>query len=151
MGVDGGLPGGQAITYTVQGQAPQVQTLAVASQEEADWVRGFAMQLEAYNRAPAPDELVAILHPEILAVYGEAACLAHTEEIADATLEIEVVNVYAPDTWEFMLDGTAYAIPDVYTLDAVITRDGQSNNIQTHFGVSNGAFTWFTDCGEPLD
>jgi hypothetical protein len=154
MGINGGLPGGQSITYSLSGQvelAGQSKNNQVASQEEADWVREFAMQLEAYNHAPAPDELVRVLHPEIIATYGEQTCLAYADQVADDTLQIDVVTVYGLDTWEFSLDGVSYSIRDVYTVDAIITRDGESSATQTHFGLVDGDLTWFTDCGEPLN
>jgi hypothetical protein len=150
LGVNGGLPG-DAITYSIQGQARESETSSEATSAEFGQVSEFVMLLENYNRTPLPELLASRIHPTLEATYGQEACMAHAIAIADPTLEIALVIVYELDTWDFTLDGISYSIPNVYTVDAVITRNGESSNTETHFGLVDGDLTWFTDCGDPID
>jgi hypothetical protein len=150
MGVNGGLPGSQSIIYSVQGKVGETSEGNEVIEEMLVSIGEFVQLLEVYNQTSLPEKLLERLHPSIIETYGKEACLVHVANVADPTLNIEIQTVNTMKTWSFMLDDKAFSIADVYTVDAIITRNNESNLSQTHFGVVENILYWFTDCGDPL-
>ena len=138
MGVQGGLPGGQAITYQITGTDLSINP------EVAAFVAEFANAQRTANAA----FLFNNLHPQILELYGSGACQSSVSGISDPNLKIQVLGVSELSTWQPQLDGQTLTIENVYTVDALFVDSGIRRDI--HFGVLAGKLYWFTDCGDPL-
>ncbi len=83
MGAEGGLPGGQAITYLVIGEAEDSAT-ALASD--------FFDLFNAAQGAGDSARMLEMLHPAVLEVYGEDACSDYLASIVNPAVNIEVLG-----------------------------------------------------------
>jgi hypothetical protein len=148
MGVEGGLPSGQPITYIVQGR-PEVDTTAGGSEE--DVVKFF----EDFNQAQQTGDtegMLAMLHPSVLAKYGQQACQAYLESVVNPSVEIEVLGVNAFGFWLWELDGSRTYIEDTYSVDVNVHSEQGVTQQEIHIAVDqDGMLGWFTDCGDPLE
>ncbi|NIM95372.1 MAG: hypothetical protein GTO18_16880 [Anaerolineales bacterium] len=150
MGVNGELPGGDAITYSVEGEA-------AGSGEETPVPTESAAEefYDAFNAAMAAGDagaLVDMLHPAVIELYGLEACQAYLASIIDTTVSVEVVQEIGFGPWLWEIDGTSTLIEDVYTLAINVTAQGETRAIESHVGLlDDGSLGWFTDCGEPLE
>jgi len=154
MGVNGGLPGEQAIFYTVNGQLimekPTV-TPPPVSDEISDVVNNFA---NGFNQAMAAGNatfLLDRLHPVVGEIYGRQACATYLEGIIDPTFQINVVDISGPAPWDYARDGFSRPLDGIFTVDVDRTFQGQTDRIQMHLDVMPPDAYWFTDCGDPLN
>jgi hypothetical protein len=80
MGAEGGLPGGEAITYLVIGEAEGSAT-ALAS--------GFFDLFNAAQGAGDSARMFDMVHPAVLDLYGKAACTDYLASIVNSEVNIE--------------------------------------------------------------
>lgn len=146
MGVEGGLPGGRAITYSVSGtpaEAAAGSPLALA--------RGF---FDAFNAAEAASDnqaLYDMLHPAVLERYGETACTEHLEATVGPGVAVELLGAVETGRWDWERDEVVGPIDNAFTIQANLTAGGQTNPTELHLAVRpDGSLGWFTDCGDPL-
>lgn len=149
LGVDGGLPGGEAISYSVEGtkDAPLEEPSA---HPDTELVETFTADLVDAMQSHDVTFLFDRLHPAILNIYGAEACQTYLGSIAGYS-NIEVLQISGPGDWIFERDGTSTPIQDAYTIDANFTLpEGQVNPAVAHFALIDREMSWFTDCGDPL-
>jgi hypothetical protein len=153
MGLNGGLPGGQAIFYDVMGaliiEAP-TPTSAPVSAEIRAAVNNFAAD---FNQAMATGDtafLLDSLHPDVVEIYGRQACTTYLEGISDPTFQISVVGVSGPAAWDYARDGFSRPLEAIFTVDVDRSFQGQSDRIEMHLDVMPPGANWFSDCGDPL-
>ena len=143
MGVGGGLPTDQSITYRIEGQKidpPAVETLDA-------FIQAFVPALQFNDAAFLLDRL----HPAVLELYGAETCQSTlAQRKIDPTYDIEVLSSSGPGPWAWEVDGRTTPIAEVYTIDAIQTREGEKKARPMHLGQVDGRFRWFTDCGDPL-
>lgn len=141
MGAEGGLPGGEAITYLVIGEAED-STSALAS--------GF---FDLFNAAQGADDsarMFDLLHPAVLELYGEAACTDYLASIVNTEVSIEVLNAVEIGQWAFERDGRTLSVADALSVQANVHNGGDVSQTELHLALRpDGTLGWFTDCGEP--
>ena len=53
--------------------------------------------------------------------------------------------------WEWEIDGRSTLIGQAYTLEIIMTAQGEQNTLETHLGLrEDSSLGWFTDCGDPM-
>jgi hypothetical protein len=160
-GAEGGLPGGESITYAIEGSLvppgsggseETVGPLPVsAGVEEA--VKSF---IEVFNTAAQdrdPELLYGLLHPAVLDRYGQEACRSYLETgitSAETPVEMSYGSAEALGTWEWQTDGLSTSIDYVYRVQVQLSAGDQSASQQIHLAVpGDDSVRWFTDCGVP--
>jgi hypothetical protein len=134
-----------SITYSVQGQRSQAlvdDTLA------EDFLNALYPALQTNNAA----WLLANLNPTVFSTYGQSACIAHFQQRQpDPTYNGTFISMTGPADWVYAPGGhPQVTIPNVYTVTAKLTEQGQTdNNAQLHFAQAGDALTWFTMCDVP--
>ena len=143
MGAEGGLPGGESITYLVIGEA---EGSASASVLAADF-------FDLYNAAQGAgdsDRMFDMLHPAVLDLYGEAACTDYLASIVNPEVSIEVLSAADIGEWSWERDGRTLAIANALSVQANIHNGGDVSPSELHLAMRpDGTLGWFTDCGEP--
>jgi hypothetical protein len=148
MGAEGGLPSGQPITYVVQGR-PEVDTTAGGSEED---VVEFFEDFNQVQQAGDAEGMLAMLHPAVLAMYGQQACQAYLESVVNPSVEIEVLGVNAFGFWLWEIDGSRTYVEDTYSVDVNVNSEQGVTQQEIHIAVDqDGMLGWFTDCGDPLE
>jgi hypothetical protein len=145
VGVGGGLPGGTTIIDQFSGARidppPQPMPEPIAS---------FLARYAAAVQAGDAETLLALLHPVVIERYGVDQCRAElTASNADPTFAISATAVTGPGTWLYTADGTTSEVRDAYTVTAMVTAIGVTDQRFLHFGWVDGGLRWFTDCGTP--
>lgn len=165
------LPSGRPITFHVDGQlqgaaapgaapvstqAPNV-TSAAANPPSAvppgidPRLQTFIEQFVPALRNNDTAFLFQHLHPAVLNLYGAAQCQSYVNQRpVDPTYNIVVLDAQGPASWAWLASGITTQVQDVYTLDAIVTVQGQTAKRQVHFGLVGDTVYWFTECGNPL-
>lgn len=153
MGAGGGLPSGQPIVFHLEGTldtpAPTATPAAESGQQE-ETVEAF---VEAFNQAfrdQDVDFLVDRLHPKVIQVYGEEACVAYVESVLDPELDLQITSVEGPEPWIWEVDERRFRIPSAYAIEGELSTRGETRETAGHFAPVDGRLHWFTDCGDPL-
>jgi hypothetical protein len=167
LGVNGGLPGGFAITYNVEGtwDAPLEEAEAaeetgeeeeIESVEETgmeavmDLVQSFSSDLVDAMQTHDTTLLFDWLHPAVIDLYGEEACRLYLQDIAGYT-QIDVLDVQDLGAWIWERDGVSIPIDGVYAVDAELTLPGgEVHETELHYPHEDGQLFWLTDCGDPI-
>jgi hypothetical protein len=143
MGAEGGLPGGQPITYLVIGEAEGSTSASVLAAEFFD----------LYNAAQGAGDsgrMFDMLHPAVLELYGQAACTDYLASIVNPEVNIEVLSAADIGEWSWERDGQTLLIADALSVQANIHNGGEVSQGELHLAVRpDGTLGWFTDCGEP--
>lgn len=145
MGVEGGLPGGQAITYSVSGipiEPAAGSPLALA--------QAFFQAFNAAQAGSNSEAMLSMLHPAVLELYGDAACTDYLAGIVDPSVAIEPLSAVETGSWDWERDGVTTAIDNTFTVQAELTAGDETSEAELHLAVRpDGSLGWFTDCGDP--
>jgi hypothetical protein len=143
MGAEGGLPGGESITYLVIGEAEGSTSATVLA-------AGFFDLYNAAQGAGDSSRMFDMLHPAVLELYGEPACTDYLASIVNPEVAIEVLSAEEIGEWSWERDGRTLPIPDALSIQANIHNGGDVNQSELHLAMRpDGTLGWFTDCGEP--
>lgn len=112
------------------------------SEDPEDFVDQFRKAIDRGDLGLLADRL----HPIVLAIYGEEACLAHIEqEVLNVENYVQVGPVEGPTTRTFDTpSGTTSAI--TYTAEVVFDFGGQVFDDKALYGPVDGLMHWFTEC-----
>jgi hypothetical protein len=146
LGEDGGLPGGEAITFTVQGAPIQAPPPEIVDETPQAFFDLYSQAMQMGNAGFLLDRL----HPVVIDMYGAPVCQTYLEGILEPTLQAQVNSVEGPMPWMFERDGQVHEIRRTYNVDLTITVGGEPSDRQAHLEQIDGLQTWFTDCGDPL-
>ena len=140
MGAEGGLPGGEAITYLVIGEAEDSATTLAS---------GFFSLFNAAQGAGDSTRMFEMLHPAVPELYGEAACADYLASIVNPEVSIEVLNAVEIGGWIFERDGRTLSVADALSVQAKVHNGGDVSQTELHLALRpDGTLGWFTDCGE---
>ena len=116
-----------------------------ASLEET--ILEFISLLSASVRVQEADFLFERLHPQVFELYGEDTCRSYLASLGDPTFTIQVESISGPDTWTWEREDQAMQIPNVYSIRAYLTSQGETAPSEIHFALmDDGTHRWFTDC-----
>ena len=146
LGGDGGLPGGAAITFTVQGAVIAPPPPEIVDETPQGFFDQYSQAMQTGNTGFLLDRL----HPVVIDMYGAPACQNRLEELLNPTLQAQVTGVEGPTPWLFERDGQVHEIRRTHNVDVTITVAGEPSDRQTHLEQIDGLQRWFTDCGDPL-
>jgi hypothetical protein len=162
MGADGGLPGGQPIVYSVEGERTEGEPKPTEEitiepgprQVEPGMEDAIKSFIEVFNSAfetGDPEPLYQLLHPAVGEIYGEEACLAYIESIISTPTSLEYLGSSYVGEWVFERDGAAIPVDFAYAVQANFTANDQTTEQELHLVLpGDDSVRWFTDCGEPL-
>ena len=143
MGAEGGLPGGEPITYLIIGEAD-------ASSSASVFAAGFFDLYNAAQGAGDSGRMFDMLHPAVLELYGAAACTDYLASIVNPEVSIEVLSAADIGEWMWERDGQTLSIADALSVQANINNGGDVGQSELHLATRpDGSLGWFTDCGEP--
>ena len=143
MGAEGGLPGGEPITYLIIGEAD-------ASSSASVFAAGFFDLYNAAQGAGDSGRMFEMLHPAVLELYGAAACTDYLASIVNPEVSIEVLSAADIGEWMWERDGQTLSIADALSVQANINNGGDVSQSELHLATRpDGTLGWFTDCGEP--
>jgi hypothetical protein len=151
MGTEGGLPGGQSITYIVTGSPVSTEASPTPEPPGAETPQEF---YERYTEAMHSQEVGFLydrLHPVVIERYGAEACQSYLQTILDPGFDIGVEGVGDLGPWIYEMDDRSTQIEDVFPVDVVLTSRGETKSFEVHLALMGGKLYWFTDCGEPLE
>jgi len=94
--------------------------------------------------------LLARLHPVVIERYGQSQCEAFVAQLVDPTVDLQLVSVEGPATFDYASDGLSTPVPDTYVFNVDGTATGRAGPRQYHLALVNGAFRTFSDCGTPV-
>ncbi len=161
MGAEGGLPGGESITYVIEGKkAPDGE--GGTSQEDSGPVPVTAGEEEAiqafidvFNGAfeeGDADPLFRLLHPAVYERYSQDACRTYLEGNMGTPVELAYQDAVYVGEWDWELDGQSPTMQNIFRVLVDITAGGQSGQQQIHLAIpGDDSVRWFTDCGEPVE
>jgi hypothetical protein len=142
MGAEGGLPGGESITYLVIGEAEGSASASVLA-------AGFFDLYNAAQGAGDSGRMFDMLHPAVMELYGEAACTDYLASIVNPEVSIEVLSAADIGEWIWERDGQTLVIADALSVQAMIQNGGDVSQTELHLAIRpDGTLGWFTDCGE---
>jgi hypothetical protein len=143
MGAEGGLPGGEAITYLVIGEAEGSASASVLA-------AGFFDLFNAAQGAGDSSRMFDMLHPAVVELYGESACSAYLASIVNPEVNIEVLSAADIGLWNWERDGRTLPIADTLSVQANIHDEDDVSQSELHLAMRpDETLGWFTDCGEP--
>jgi hypothetical protein len=90
------------------------------------------------------------LHPAVIERYGAAACRSFTATARVDGLSLTYVDSSGPAPWDWELDGLSTTIEDGWIVTVVWQQPGTNEQRDLHVAPHDGAWRWFTDCGDPL-
>jgi len=162
MGAEGGLPGGESVTYQIIGTKAQEELTEESSSGPVglptidpgveDAIGTFIDVFNGAFRETDPDPLFQLLHPAVFDIYGEEACRAYLEGIIDNPTSLEYQNAQWFGPWDFERDGVSKPVEDTYLVGVNFSSAGSTSPQELHLAVPGDASVrWFTDCGEPLE
>lgn len=150
MGADGGLPGGQPIIYRIEGEGAQGDEAVV--EEGLSLAKGFFERFNELQAAGNAEGLYALLHPAVIDLYGEEACMGYLTGIVNPSVVITPVELVDQAAWEWQIDGRTTSIEEAYALQVQVVSDEGEALQQAHLATRpDGSLGWFTDCGDPLN
>jgi hypothetical protein len=151
MGAEGGLPGGESITYNVTGAPAAAAASPTPEPAGAETPQEFYEQYTESMHSQEVGFLFDRLHPDVIERYGAEACRSYLQTILDPTFEISVEGVGDLEAWIYERDERTTQIEDVLPVDVVQTSRGETSAFVAHLALIDGILYWFTDCGEPLE
>jgi hypothetical protein len=143
MGANGELPGGDPITYYIEGELE----LAAATDEP-----DFAAFYERFNNAQAAAGSTVLfdsLNPAVISRYGSEGCSTYLATIVNPQVVVEFVSATGPERWSYETDETCMSSDNTYAVQVELrVGDGDPTPQETHLAVLDGGqITWFTECG----
>lgn len=118
-----------------------------------DTPQKFLDKLDAAARAGDTDTRVALLHPAVIARYGEQQCrdfLAEPQAV-DPTRKDKVKDVDKPRPFEFTTDDGAIPVPNAQRVLVEETYQRKKSRRELHLALVDGGYRYFIDCGVPLN
>lgn len=110
----------------------------------------FFDRLAAAFVADDANTLVDLLHPAVVARYGEEQCREHLEVLAASNVELELVEVTGVGPVVYATDGQETTIDDGVRVRTRVTRDGEGVEQDATLAFVDDELRWFTDCGAPV-
>ena len=160
-GAEGGLPGGQSITYAVEGilvppgsgeDEETVGPLPV-SQGVEDAIQDFIDVFNASAEERDPELLHSLLHPAVFERYGEEVCRTYLDTgltSAETPVKMSFGSAEALGTWDWATDERSTPIDYVYRVQVGLSAGDQSASQEIHLAIpGDDSVRWFTDCGDP--
>lgn len=126
--------------------ARSIPTTAAAETPQAF----FALLGQAFASGDE-NTLYARLHPLVLTRYGADQCRTYLASISVPRYAVEVLEVKAPEPWDWTLDGRTDRLPSAIPVRVHITEDGTNfRENEAHLVMVGNQARWFTDCGTPI-
>jgi hypothetical protein len=151
MGAEGGLPGGEPITYHVEGNRTGALDQESSSEDGKTLVEQFYDRFNAKFSAGSSEGLYFLLHSAVIDLYGADACQAYLGEVAQNLVQIEVLSATGPELWLWEIDDRAIEIEEAFVVHANVIAGGGTTDRDLHIAKDDtGLLKWFTDCGDPL-
>lgn len=159
MGAEGGLPGGESITYGITGtyQGPEEgdgeeQPTSAFPEAILQTIDDF---VQVFNQSFADGDagsLYELLHPAVFDVYGEEACQAYLENVVGNPIQIDVVEAWFEGQWDWVIDDVTTPLDYIYTVVANRTIGTDTAEVEIHLYMpGDDSVRWLTDCGDPLE
>ena len=157
MGAEGGLPGGQSITYEITGSKSE-EPGEVPESGPAPLPQGIEEAIESFveifNGAfqdGDPEPLYQLLNPAVIELYGEEACQAYLEGIVEIPTTLEYLDAIKVGAWDWERDGVTIPVEFAYAVQGNFTSQGQTLPQELHLTLpGDDSVRWFTDCGDPI-
>lgn len=161
MGADGGLPGGESITYRIEGQLSPEEILQATTMPQVGpppldpGLEGAILDfVDVFNTSfenGSADDLFRLLHPAVFDIYGAEQCQVYLEGVVETPTSLEFNSGLYFGDWSFERDGVSRPVEDAYLVDVTLTANGQTVPQTQHLSIpGDDSVRWFTDCGEPL-
>ncbi len=97
------------------------------------------------------DFLVSRLNQATLDLYGAEQCLQTFAQILDPKAALQMREVGPTGPWDWVIDDITTPLDDVLAVEVQRLAGGQTLIQELHWKLVNGQWTWFSDCGDPLD
>jgi hypothetical protein len=157
MGAEGGLPTGQSITYKITGsktdepaEIPAEGPLPL-SEGVADAIESFVEVFNTAFEGGDTGSLYQLLHPSVIELYGEEACLAYMNTIVETPTSLEYIDATKVGAWDWERDGATISVEHAYSVMVNFTAREQTIQQEIHLTLpGDDSVRWFTDCGDPL-
>lgn len=156
MGANGGLPGGNSVTYQVtgtkaDGSGEAEEPPATGSPGVTNAIDAFIQVFNGAFQDGDPEPLYQLLDPAVIDLYGEEACRTYTETIVDTPTSIEYLDASRVEAWNWEQDNAVVPVDFAYAVQVNFTSQGQTQQQEIHLTLpGDNSVRWFTDCGDPL-
>ena len=95
--------------------------------------------------------LVSRLNQATFDRYGEQQCIDTLPSLLDATAELTLREFGETGPWEYVTDGVSTTIENALRVEVGRIAAGQTLIQELHWTLVDGQWTWFTDCGTPVN
>ena len=146
--LDWGADDGRTVTTT--GSASSSSAAASTSSTSPEDPQVFFDAFETAVRTGDRAFLFSRLHPAVIERYGEAQCQDSVAQLVDPTVDLHLVSVDGPATFDYATDGLSTPVPNTFVFNVDGTGAGRTGPRQFHLAQVDGMFRSFTDCGSPI-
>jgi hypothetical protein len=87
------------------------------------------------------------MHPAVIARYGSAQRDQCASKLIDHTEQLNLLGVSGPTAFDYRSGGQSESVSDVYVFRVDGTAGGHTGPRDYHFGLVDGRFRLFADCG----
>jgi hypothetical protein len=148
VGAGGGLPGGYATYYWLEGHQVAEEPEQVAP---ADVPAGIVTLTHGLNAGFYSGDIeypLASLHGDVINLYSGPQCRVHLTTLAENQVQFEVLWASKVGLWEWEREDQSTVIPETWVADVNVAMQGQATTtVEAHFALDDGKMTWMTDCG----
>ena len=109
----------------------------------------FLAALSSATRQHDVKFLLRHLHPFVVQVYSPQQCATHIRNLAPVTFTVRRVHDPAPYTWTS--DGISAQVIGAIAIDVTYSSGGRSSPATVHLVPAGPSYSWFADCGKPLN
>ena len=97
-----------------------------------------------------PELLVSRLNQATIDIYGADQCLDTLGQVLDPETMMTIREVGEVGPWDYVIDDITTPLQDVLAVEIERFVAGQTLIQEIHWKQVNGLWTWFSDCGDPL-
>jgi len=98
-----------------------------------------------------PELLLSRLNQATFDRYGEAQCRETLPLVLDETAELTLRELGEVGPWDYVTDEVSTALENVTRVEVSRIAAGQTLIQELHWQLVDGSWTWFSDCGVPLE
>jgi len=135
---------GVAVLALVVGAVALGPLDAVATRSESP--KQFLDKLATALREGDTKFLVQRLHPQVIKRYGKDDCRTYVAGLQDATAAFVVLEVGAPESFDYASAGKTAAVAKTRPVTVLRTRQGTTSPSIVHITQVAGRYRWFAAC-----
>ena len=95
--------------------------------------------------------LSARINQATLDIYGAEQCDMYLDVVIQTFPPLKFRELGGVGLWNYVIDGITTPIEEAAAVEVSRIVEGQTIIQEVHWKLVDGVYTWFTDCGDPLE